>query len=89
MKTLQCTMTSLTYSQVRVTGAIMLNHHVYAELIWDRIHISYLATQILLKKKIVLITDFVQTEGLYDDVHNLSMGTAYVKDYQARWEDRT
>lgn len=33
MKTLQCTMTSLTYSQVGVTSATMLNHHVYAELI--------------------------------------------------------
>ena len=40
-----------------------------------------------MKKKIVLITDFVQTEGLSDDVHNLSMWTVYVKDHLAWWED--
>lgn len=81
-------MTPLTHREVGMTGAVMLNTNVYAELILDGIHVSFPAAQILLKMKgkdkIILITDSVETAGLIDGIYESSMGTVQVKNQQVR-----
>ena len=81
-------MTPLTHREVGVTGTVMINQNVYAELVLDGIHVSYPAAKILLKMKgkdkVVLITDSVETAGLPDGIYESSMGTVRVNNHQVR-----
>lgn len=81
-------MTPLTHREVGVTGTVMINQNVYAELVLDGIHVSYPAAKILLKMKgkdkVVLITDSVETAGLPDGIYESSMGTVHVNNHQVR-----
>ena len=81
-------MTPLTHREVGVTGTVMINQNVYAELVLDGIHVSYPAAKILLKTKgkdkVVLITDSVETAGLPDGIYESSMGTVRINNHQVR-----
>lgn len=81
-------MTPLTHREVGVTGTVMINQNVYAELVLDGIHVSYPAAKILLKMKgkdkVVLITDSVETAGLPDGIYESSMGTVRINNHQVR-----
>lgn len=81
-------MTPLTHREVGVTGTVMINQNVYAELVLDGIHVSYPAAKVLLKMKgkdkVVLITDSVETAGLPDSIYESSMGTVRVNNHQVR-----
>ena len=81
-------MTPLTHREVGVTGTVMINQNVYAELVFDGIHVSYPAAKILLKTKgkdkVVLITDSVETAGLPDGIYESSMGTVRINNHQVR-----
>lgn len=81
-------MTPLTHREVGVTGTVMINQNVYAELVLDGIHVSYSAAKILLKTKgkdkVVLITDSVETAGLPDGIYESSMGTVRINNHQVR-----
>ena len=81
-------MTPLTHREVGVTGTVMINQNVYAELVLDGIHVSYPAAKILLKTKgkdkVVLITDSVETAGLPDGIYESSMRTVRINNHQVR-----
>lgn len=84
-------MTKLHHRDVGVVGAAYLHKDVYSELIFDKIHTSLEAGQILLNNKththLILITDSMRNKGLADGVSELGGQTVYVKGNEARLAD--
>lgn len=84
-------MTPLHHRDVGVVGAAYLHKDVLSELIFDKIHTSVEAAQILFNNKsfenVALITDSMRNKGLPDGVSELGGQTVYVKGNEARLED--
>ncbi len=81
-------MTPLHHRDVGVVGAAYLHKEVYAELIFDKVHTSVEAAQLLINNKthkyVILITDSMRNKGLGNGVSELGGQTVYVKDNEAR-----
>lgn len=84
-------MTPLHHRDVGVVGAAYLYKNILSEIIFDKIHTSVEAAQILFNNKtfknVALITDSMRNKGLPDGVSELGGQTVYVKGNEARLED--
>lgn len=86
-------MTPLHHRDVGVVGAALLHDELNAELIYDLIHVSIPAAQILLKAKgvdgISLITDSMRAKYLAPGIYDLGGQSVHIKNNEARLVDGT
>lgn len=86
-------MTPLHHRDVGVVGATLLHKELSAELIFDTVHTTKEAAQILYNAKgpegVILITDSMRAKYLQEGTSELGGQTVYIKDNQARLQDGT
>ena len=86
-------MTPLHHREPGMVGAIMLEDKIYAEAIFDAIHLNPKIVELLIKvkgvDKVILITDSMQAVGLEDGRYDLGGLEVDVKDGAARLLDGT
>lgn len=86
-------MTPLHHRDIGVVGAALLHDEVLAELIYDRIHVSKEAAQILYKMKgangIALITDSMRAKYMPEGLSELGGQKVIITKTDARLEDQT
>ncbi|MCK5817892.1 MAG: N-acetylglucosamine-6-phosphate deacetylase [Psychromonas sp.] len=86
-------MSPLHHREPGMVGAIMLEDKIYAEAIFDAIHLNPKIVELLIKvkgiDKVILITDSMQAVGLEDGRYDLGGLEVDVKDGAARLLDGT
>ncbi len=86
-------MTPLHHRDIGVVGAGFIHPELSSELIFDKIHVSVEAAQILIKNKtyknVILITDSMRNKGLPEGISELGGQTVYIKNNEARLKDGT
>ncbi|MCP4320484.1 MAG: N-acetylglucosamine-6-phosphate deacetylase, partial [Alteromonadales bacterium] len=86
-------MSPLHHREPGVVGAVMLEDDIYAEAIFDCIHLDPQIVKLLVKvkgiNKVILISDAMQAVGLEDGIYDLGGLTVNVEDGAARLLDGT
>ncbi len=81
-------MRGLTHREPGVAGAALVNDNIYAEVIFDKIHIHPEVVRLMLKakgtSKVICITDAMAAAGLPDGDYKLGELDVYVKGPEAR-----
>lgn len=84
-------MRNFTHREPGIIGATLTDDRVFAEIIYDRIHLHDAATQIALKMKtkdkIILVSDAMRAAGLKDGIYELGGQEVVVKEGAARLKD--
>jgi N-acetylglucosamine-6-phosphate deacetylase len=86
-------MKGLHHREPGILGAIMADDRIFAELVWDNLHVHPGSAKLLVKAKgpdrVVLISDAVRAAGLPDGEYDVGGQTAYVQQGEARLADGT
>ncbi|HUV04902.1 MAG TPA: N-acetylglucosamine-6-phosphate deacetylase [Armatimonadota bacterium] len=76
-----------------IVGAILTEDRLFAELIWDNVHVHPGAAKMLVKAKgsgrVMLVSDAMRASGLPDGEYDLAGRTVYVRQGAARLADGT
>lgn len=84
-------MRSFTHREPGIIGAALIDHRVFCEIIYDRIHLHDGAAQIAIKMKtkerIILVSDAMRATGLSDGIYELGGQEVIVKEGAARLKD--
>ena len=86
-------MKGLHHREPAILGAVLSDDRLFAELIWDNLHVHPGAACVLVKAKgperVILVSDAMRASGLADGEYDLAGQTVYVRSGTARLADGT
>ena len=86
-------MKGLHHREPAIVGAVVSDDRVFAELIWDNLHVHPGAARLLVKAKgpgrVMLVSDAMRAAGLRDGDYDLAGQTVHVRQGTARLADGT